>query len=99
MSEYLQVVSDNGYIIHAVPAGTSRHGRWKNYVGARTLCKKLRGRDAQASPNLRLQFADWANDKETAKPFSRNPDDFDLQTWSARKICPDCCRVVLAKEA
>lgn len=93
MTEYLQAVSTGGYIIHAVPADRPRHGLWDQYVMGTTACKKLRGRDAQGSPSLQLQFDRSSTDGRQAKPFSRNADDFEV-TRGARRICSDCARVL-----
>jgi hypothetical protein len=91
MSGFLQVVPRDGFIIHAVPADRRRSGLWGQYIWGPPVCKRIRGRDNQGLPNLRLQFADWANDKETAKPFSRNPEDFNL-TSGSRRICGHCAK-------
>jgi hypothetical protein len=91
MSGFLQVVPDNGYIIHAVPADRQRAGFNEQFAFGPPVCRRIRGRDGQAFPNLRVQFKDYANDKTAVKPFSRNPEDFDINR-SSRRICSHCAK-------
>lgn len=65
---FWQVIPDNGYILHAVLGertdphgqrfGRPRHGLWGNLVTGPTACRKVRGRDSQRFPSLRLQFSE-----------------------------------------
>lgn len=98
MSGFLQVIPNEGFIIHAVPADRERVGVWNQIARGGTMCRRVRGRDSQGYPNLRLQFANWATDKVTAKPFSRNAEDFHIEPWSARRICEHCAKKVAAAE-
>lgn len=60
---FWQVIPDNGYILHAVRAEffngahRQRFGLWGNLVGGPTACRKVRGKDSQGYPSLRLLFS------------------------------------------
>lgn len=62
MSEYLQAVSSQGYLIHAVPAAADRiGGNCGIFSYGRPLCGKVKGRSAWAMPNMRVKRVDGSD--------------------------------------
>lgn len=95
MSGFLQAVPSDGFIIHAVPADRQRSGLWGQYIFGPPVCKRIRGRDNQGFPNLHVQRTREGAVRD--KPFSRNPEDFDLSRAS-RRICSGCAAFVTKHE-
>jgi len=87
--EFLQVRSDQGYLIHAVDARGERSGLFKQYIGGRPICGKITGR-VNGFSTLRLQFPTTMQYKDPL-PFTADTP----VTNSNRPACEKCATRVM----
>jgi hypothetical protein len=91
MSGFWQVISQQGFKVHAVPENSPRDGSFGRLTGRKPVCGKVVGRNSWCMPTLFIQFEGPIRD-EKIKPFPIDSSDI-------RHVCKSCAEIVKAANA
>lgn len=87
MSDFIQVVSQQGYKVHAVSNKAQRYGSFDRLVGTRPPCGLVAGRDSWAMPTLMIQFE--------GNMVRANPRPFKAGEFTEKQdVCQACLKAV-----